>query len=186
MSRFGNLGHRLYQGEVSFDFVGRRKLWYSMSAIIAGFEEEPSRVAARVAQQVQGTAYKATVFGYGISTTPELAAFANGCQVRVCDFNDNPDDPSVMERLHATGDMNAVLASGGRDPLLFNLFAGPYKAGEASHFYGSKRNPKKYLFDQICVSPGMLDEVNWSCDPKSATVRSAAAWHAPRSVTLHT
>ncbi|WP_035795845.1 protein translocase subunit SecF [Kitasatospora mediocidica] len=36
MSRFGNLGHRLYQGEISFDFVGRRKLWYSISAVIAG------------------------------------------------------------------------------------------------------------------------------------------------------
>ncbi|MFI9274709.1 protein translocase subunit SecF [Kitasatospora sp. NPDC052896] len=35
MSRFGNLGHRLYQGEVSFDFVNRRKLWYSISAVIA-------------------------------------------------------------------------------------------------------------------------------------------------------
>ncbi|MGW6913643.1 protein translocase subunit SecF [Kitasatospora sp. NPDC054939] len=34
MSRFSNLGHRLYQGEVSFDFVGRRKLWYSISAVI--------------------------------------------------------------------------------------------------------------------------------------------------------
>ncbi|WP_441247259.1 protein translocase subunit SecF [Kitasatospora sp. McL0602] len=34
MSRFGNLGHRLYQGEVSFDFVGRRKLWYSFSGVI--------------------------------------------------------------------------------------------------------------------------------------------------------
>ncbi|MCC9305675.1 protein translocase subunit SecF [Kitasatospora sp. RB6PN24] len=35
MSRFSTLGHRLYQGEVSFDFVGRRKLWYSISGIIA-------------------------------------------------------------------------------------------------------------------------------------------------------
>ncbi|MFF7455775.1 protein translocase subunit SecF [Kitasatospora sp. NPDC008115] len=34
MSRFSNLGHKLYQGEVSFDFVGRRKLWYSISAVI--------------------------------------------------------------------------------------------------------------------------------------------------------
>ncbi|GAA2248235.1 MULTISPECIES: protein translocase subunit SecF [Kitasatospora] len=34
MPRFGNLGHRLYQGEVSFDFVGRRKLWYSLSGVI--------------------------------------------------------------------------------------------------------------------------------------------------------
>ncbi|MDH6122785.1 preprotein translocase subunit SecF [Kitasatospora sp. GAS204A] len=35
MSRFSNLGHRLYQGEISFDFVGRRKIWYSISAAIA-------------------------------------------------------------------------------------------------------------------------------------------------------
>jgi preprotein translocase subunit SecF len=34
MSRLGNLGHRLYQGEISFDFVGRRKIWYSISGLI--------------------------------------------------------------------------------------------------------------------------------------------------------
>ena len=27
MSRLGNVGGRLYRGEVSFDFVGRQKLW---------------------------------------------------------------------------------------------------------------------------------------------------------------
>jgi preprotein translocase subunit SecF len=31
MSRLGNFGGRLYRGEVSFDFVGRQKLWYSIS-----------------------------------------------------------------------------------------------------------------------------------------------------------
>ena len=34
MSRFGNLGHRLYVGDVSFDFVGRRKLWLAISGVI--------------------------------------------------------------------------------------------------------------------------------------------------------
>ena len=34
MSRFGNIGHRLYTGEVSFDFVGRRKLWMIISGVI--------------------------------------------------------------------------------------------------------------------------------------------------------
>ncbi|QMU69208.1 protein translocase subunit SecF [Streptacidiphilus sp. P02-A3a] len=34
MSRFGNLGHRLYVGDVSFDFVGRRKLWLILSGVI--------------------------------------------------------------------------------------------------------------------------------------------------------
>ena len=34
MSRLGSLGHRLYSGEVSYDFVGRRKRWYAISAVI--------------------------------------------------------------------------------------------------------------------------------------------------------
>jgi preprotein translocase subunit SecF len=34
MSRLGNIGGRLYRGEVSFDFVGRRKLWYMISGAI--------------------------------------------------------------------------------------------------------------------------------------------------------
>jgi|SRR5262245_4557412 len=34
MSRLGNLGSRLYRGEVSYDFVGRQKRWYIMSAIV--------------------------------------------------------------------------------------------------------------------------------------------------------
>jgi len=34
MSRLGKLGARLYSGEVSFDFVGRRRLWYVASAVV--------------------------------------------------------------------------------------------------------------------------------------------------------
>jgi preprotein translocase subunit SecF len=34
MSRLGNIGGRLYRGEVSFDFVGRQKLWYTISGVI--------------------------------------------------------------------------------------------------------------------------------------------------------
>ncbi len=34
MSGLANFGQRLYSGEVSFDFVGRRKQWYLLSAII--------------------------------------------------------------------------------------------------------------------------------------------------------
>lgn len=34
MSRLGALGHRLYTGQVSYDFVGRRKLWYAISALV--------------------------------------------------------------------------------------------------------------------------------------------------------
>jgi len=34
MSRIAQLGQRLYQGDVSIDFVGRRKQWYAASAVI--------------------------------------------------------------------------------------------------------------------------------------------------------
>ena len=34
MSRLGNIPGRLYRGEVSVDFVGRRKLWYTISGAI--------------------------------------------------------------------------------------------------------------------------------------------------------
>jgi preprotein translocase subunit SecF len=34
MSRLGNVGGRLYRGEVSFDFVGRQKIWYAISGLI--------------------------------------------------------------------------------------------------------------------------------------------------------
>jgi preprotein translocase subunit SecF len=34
MSRLGTIGGRLYRGEVSFDFVGRQKLWYTISGAI--------------------------------------------------------------------------------------------------------------------------------------------------------
>jgi preprotein translocase subunit SecF len=34
MTRLGNMGGRLYRGEVSFDFVGRQRLWYIISGLI--------------------------------------------------------------------------------------------------------------------------------------------------------
>jgi len=34
MSKLSTFGHDLYEGRVSFDFVGRRKLWYTISTIV--------------------------------------------------------------------------------------------------------------------------------------------------------
>jgi len=33
MSKFSGLGGRLYRGETSIDFIGRRRRWYSISAL---------------------------------------------------------------------------------------------------------------------------------------------------------
>ena len=34
MSKLSRTGHALYTGQVSFDFVGRKLLWYAISALI--------------------------------------------------------------------------------------------------------------------------------------------------------
>ena len=34
MSKLGAIGHRLYTGEISYDFIGRRRRWYTISAIL--------------------------------------------------------------------------------------------------------------------------------------------------------
>jgi endonuclease/exonuclease/phosphatase family metal-dependent hydrolase len=90
----------------------------------------------------------------------------------VCgDFNDNPTDDSVVKHLHAVGEIDRVKA-GGEEPLLLNLFTKMYEENEAagkkvgSHFYRGKA----YIFDQIAVSPGLLDPTGWWCDPKSAQI----------------
>jgi endonuclease/exonuclease/phosphatase family metal-dependent hydrolase len=82
----------------------------------------------------------------------------------VCgDFNDTPRNDSVTDHLHAVGDLAAVRNSG-EEPLLLNLFAGkdPQK-------FGTEYDRGRWqIFDQICVSPGLLDDVGWSCDVDSA------------------
>ncbi len=82
--------------------------------------------------------------------------------VLICgDFNDSPFDESVAKNLHATGDIQLV-----KNPSqlnLLNLFAGKNPAaGFGTMFY-----KQWYIFDQIVVTPGMLDQVGWSCVPAS-------------------
>jgi len=34
MAKFSGLGGRLYRGETSVDFIGKRKVWYSFSLLL--------------------------------------------------------------------------------------------------------------------------------------------------------
>jgi exonuclease III len=90
--------------------------------------------------------------------------------VLICgDFNDTPDDPSVTDHLHATGDIETVRRS--EEGLrLLNLMAGKDPDRYGTHYY----NRRWYIFDQVVVSPGMLDGQGWSCEPGSVrTVKEA-------------
>jgi endonuclease/exonuclease/phosphatase family metal-dependent hydrolase len=79
------------------------------------------------------------------------------------DFNDNPDNDSVRKSLHATADPHVLMSPDG-NPRLLNLFAGKDPSRFGTLYYGHKWD----IFDQLLVSPGMLDDRGWSCDPASA------------------
>ena len=79
----------------------------SIAALITGFDSEPARICLRMARSTQSD-LKSTVLGYGVTTSPELAAYANTSMVRHTDFNDHASDmmPGVLaigEALHASG-----------------------------------------------------------------------------------
>lgn len=90
----------------------------SIAALISGFESEPARICARMARTTRSD-LQSTVLGYGITTSPEMAAFANGCMLRHADFNDiGPGGHvsdiisgilAVGEAMHSTG--SEVLAA---------------------------------------------------------------------------
>ena len=92
--------------------------------------------------------------------------------VLVCgDFNDPPDDESVTKHLHAIGDLEKVKSGGGAEgPFLLDLMARPElmgaKPARGTHNYRGTW----FTFDQICVSPGLLDGEGWSCDPASMKI----------------
>jgi 2-methylcitrate dehydratase len=79
----------------------------TIASLVSGFESEPARICARLARANQSE-LKSTVLGYGIVTTPELAAYANSSMIRHTDFNDHYSDMigailAVGEAAHASG-----------------------------------------------------------------------------------
>jgi endonuclease/exonuclease/phosphatase family metal-dependent hydrolase len=86
----------------------------------------------------------------------------------VCgDFNDTPDDRSVTDHLHATGDLKRVLGLGkGDPPLFYNPFADLAKKNKGTHYFGARA----YVFDNVCLSPGLLDGEGWSYVNRSARI----------------
>jgi len=61
----------------------------SIGCVIAGSDSEPARVSAKISKMNPAGSLKSTVMGYGITSTPDLAAFAGSCMIRHNDFNDN-------------------------------------------------------------------------------------------------
>ena len=70
MSRLGNVGGRLYRGEVSFDFVGRQKIWYAISGLIL--------LLALVGLFARGLNFTVDFKGGSVITIPSSAAASIG------------------------------------------------------------------------------------------------------------
>ena len=66
----------------------KRKLIDTIGCAIGAFDDEPCRIARRLARRARGTP-PARVIGSLDATTPEMAALANGVMVRSQDFNDS-------------------------------------------------------------------------------------------------
>ena len=85
----------------------------------------------------------------------KLAEKNAGTDVLVCgDFNDTPDAPQVVDGLHAVGDRKRVVKTN-RNPQLLDLFANKDPKQFGTIWYANKPQ----IYDQICVSAGMLDTV---------------------------
>jgi 2-methylcitrate dehydratase len=89
----------------------------SIASLVSGFESEPARICARLARSTRSE-LRSTVLGYGIVTTPELAAYANSSMIRHTDFNDHTSDMiggilAVGEAMHASGSevMQAIIVA---------------------------------------------------------------------------
>lgn len=65
MSKLGALGARLYRGEVGYDFVGKRFIWYGVSILIT--------ITAIAALAVQGLNMGIEFKGGAVFTTPKTA-----------------------------------------------------------------------------------------------------------------
>lgn len=65
MSRLGTLGARLYRGEVGYDFVAKRKIWYGVSILIT--------ITAILGLAVQGLNMGIEFKGGAVFTTPSTS-----------------------------------------------------------------------------------------------------------------
>lgn len=69
MSRLGNLGARLYRGEVGYDFIGKRKIWYGVSILIT--------ITAILGLAVSGLNMGIEFKGGAVFTTPKTSVSVN-------------------------------------------------------------------------------------------------------------
>jgi 2-methylcitrate dehydratase len=92
----------------------KRRVIDTFGSALGAYQEVPARLARNVASRTRGDA-QATVWGSGIVTTPENAAFANGVAVRLLDISDTYIGRSRGHPSDMTSGIVAVAESIGAD-----------------------------------------------------------------------
>ena len=76
-----NLSRQMTESAVS---ATKDRLFDSIACAVVGSRTEPARITAKVASTIHSD-QPATVFGYGVRTSPEMAALANTGMIRTFD-----------------------------------------------------------------------------------------------------
>jgi len=95
MSRLGDLGGKLYRGEVSIDFVGKRRLWYAISGLIL--------VISIVALLVRGLDFSVDFKGGAIFTFSAPSASLSQVQNSV---TDGGVSGAIVQQVHVGNTVN--------------------------------------------------------------------------------
>ncbi|MEU4133248.1 protein translocase subunit SecF [Streptomyces wuyuanensis] len=88
MSRLGTLGARLYRGEVGYDFVGKRKIWYGISILIT--------ITAIVGLAVRGLNMGIEFKGGAVFTTPKTSVSVTQAQEYAQEASGHP---AIVQKL---------------------------------------------------------------------------------------
>jgi preprotein translocase subunit SecF len=95
MSRLGDLGGKLYRGEVSIDFVGKRRLWYAISGLIL--------VISIVALLVRGLDFSVDFKGGAVFTFSAPSASLSQVQNSV---TDGGVSGAIVQQVHVGNTVN--------------------------------------------------------------------------------
>ncbi|GAB3411968.1 protein translocase subunit SecF [Flindersiella endophytica] len=135
MSRLGRLGHKLYTGEASYNFVGKKRLWYAISAAII--------VIAIGAIAVRGLNFSIEFRGGVDFTAPVPASVGTGKSVI-------PDVRTAVENTGTTESAEPIVTAIGNDRV--RIEAPPLSVDETSQV-------RKAIADQLGINE---TQVNYS------------------------
>ncbi len=125
----------------------KRMIIDTVGCAIGGYTSEPSKIARDLAGDVTGHRRPVTIIGSGLTSSPELATFANGVMIRYLDFNDGY---TTQESGHPSDSIAATLAgaemagSGGR-----RLITATAVAYEAFCRFGDAGSIRALGFDHV-------------------------------------